>query len=88
MNAGSVTTNTQANGYFAVVEKFKNRQTVDKNSDKEVKFFDRYFDITDNYLNEFFAHSLNEANYVNSVEDVSMKNNLDALYNYLLQHSF
>ncbi len=87
-NPGPVLSSTQANGFSNVINKFIDRQKVNKNGDIEVKFVDRYFDISQEYLTEFYTHTYDANLYIESIESETMKYNLDALYNYLCQDSF
>lgn len=87
-NIGTALTYAGENGFFKVLTKFKDRQTVDKNSSYETKFVDRYFDITEDILNGYYQTTTDASQYVAGIEDETMKNNVDALYNYLMQTSF
>ena len=87
-NLGDTLSSPQQNGFLKVYEKFMNRQKFSVNGDKETKLFDRYSSITNEYLTEFYNHVFDQQGYIESVEDMSMKNNLDALYNYIMQSSF
>ena len=87
-NLGDTLSSPQQNGFLKVYEKFMNRQKFSVNGDKETKLFDRYSSITNEYLTEFYNHVFDQQGYIDSVEDMSMKNNLDALYNYIMQSSF
>ncbi len=87
-NLGDTLSSPQQNGFLKVYDKFMNRQKFSVNGDKETKLFDRYSSITNEYLTEFYNHVFDQQGYIESVEDMSMKNNLDALYNYIMQSSF
>jgi hypothetical protein len=76
------------NGFAKVVTKFLNRQKVEVNGDKETKFVDRYFNITNEYLNNYYSKTNDAMDYISSVDDATMRNNLDALYKYLIQSAY
>lgn len=87
-NLGNALSSPQQNGFLKVYDKFMNRQKFSVNGDKETKLFDRYSSITNEYLTEFYNHVFDQQGYIASVENESMKYNLDALYNYIMQSSF
>ena len=91
-----IITSSKEYGLSRVTTKFLNRSNNDFNSDKETKFVDRYFNIPTSILNEYYSITNDASEYVANYYDSSltttqnqtMKNNLDALYNYLIQQNF
>ena len=76
-----------------VLQKFADRQSDNKNSDKEAKFTELYMDISKETLKEFYEKveegtRTEKQNYINSITDTTVKNNLRYLFEYMTQNQY
>lgn len=92
-SAVDIITSNSESSFSKVLDKFNARQIDNKNSDKEAKFVERYMDINKQTLKAFFE-SMEEGartekqDYINSITDETVKNNLTYLFDYIKQSGY
>ena len=79
---------TSNTSFGKVIQKFNERQANNTNGDKEVKFAERYMDLGDEVLYEFYSHTIDKQEYANNVQDSVTKSNLNYLFDYIAQANF
>ena len=92
-NSVDIICSNSESSFSKVIDKFNARQTDNKNGDKEVKFTERYMDISKQTLKEFYEKTEEGArtekqNYINSITDITVKNNLTFLLDYMTQNQY
>ena len=81
----TILTNQDATSFKKVMEKFNARQPHNTNGGLEVKFAERYMTISKTDLYEFYKHTSDKQEYINSIQDSTTKSNLTYLLQYLGQ---
>ena len=89
-SAKSNLTLNEETSFTKTYTKFKNKQSLNINGDKETTFAWFYMNISKNKLNEFYVlNKTGKETYKNnSFENETDKMYLDSLYNYLLEANF